>query len=131
MGAPVEEVLLGQLGEEATLKMIMSRTLKNRQQYYVVPDPDDEKSQKLLVGQLGEEADGQEEDHNGHIGSCGGYGLRQPGCLATSVRQEEVLLGQLCEEGEGQEEAGALASTPNPSSVQPSALRWRRGSGKH
>jgi hypothetical protein len=49
MGAPVEEVLLGQLGEEATLKMIMSRTLKNRQQYYVVPDPDDEKSQKLLV----------------------------------------------------------------------------------
>jgi hypothetical protein len=86
--------------------------------------------EKKLLGQLGEEADGQEEDHNGHIGSCGGYGLRQPGCLATSVRQEEVLLGQLCEEGEGQEEAGALASTPNPSSVQPSALRWRRGSGK-
>jgi hypothetical protein len=33
----------------ATLKMIMSRTLKNRQQYYVVPDPDDEKSQKLRM----------------------------------------------------------------------------------
>jgi hypothetical protein len=33
----------------ATLKMIMSRTLKNRQQYFVVPDPDEEKSQKLLV----------------------------------------------------------------------------------